>query len=226
MGAGSERFEHVDDVVGDAPVLAPGAAYLISAELEWHREPMPALVREPDLEWLHDVLLRYPLWPWAFELSDGAGERAPAGGETVAELGQIVVEAQAGGSGHVEVGREAAAGLADAQLHGRPALDDTRRQHLADDGVRHGPLYSPHRPAFLASQIVDSCGEGPKIRRPVVAFSGHATDSSSARIRPASLLRSSPRRAAFWPASTSRSRITSPRQSSSARATVAEGMPS
>jgi hypothetical protein len=76
--------EDLDDVVSDPEVAVLGAADLVVPELELHRQPVPTLVGESDLERLHHVVGRDVLHLARLEHADGAGEPAPAALEAVA----------------------------------------------------------------------------------------------------------------------------------------------
>ena len=225
-GFEAEDVEHLDDVGSDAKVVDLRATDLVMAKLESDGQPVPAPVGEPNVKGPHDIVLGHAFWLGCVELGNRAGEAAPSCCELVAELVEVIVEGDRARPRSIEVGGESTARFTNAQFQGGAALHDAGRKHLADDGVGDGPLDSPYGPAELVGEVVDSLLERPEVRRRSFPLRGHAVASSAAMTRLVSLRRMRPRSAASRPASRSRSGITIPRQSSSARATVADGIPS
>ncbi len=157
----TEAAEQLDDVGREAQLGVGGAADLVVAELERHRQPVPVPVGEPDGKGPHHILLGHALRLWGVQLLDRAREAGPSDCEPIRQLLEIVIEGDVRGAGGVHVGSEAAGRLSDAQLHRRSALDHARRQHLADDGVGHGALDASHRTVLFPRQVVD-----PGLQRP------------------------------------------------------------
>jgi hypothetical protein len=84
--------ENLEDVVGDPEIAVLGAPDLVVAELELHRQPVPAQVGEPDLERTHHVVGRNVLDLARLKHADSSGEPAPATLEPVAQLLDVVVD--------------------------------------------------------------------------------------------------------------------------------------
>jgi hypothetical protein len=84
--------EDLENVVGDPQIAVLGAADLVVAEFELDRQPVPALVGEPDLERLHHVVGGNVLDLPRFEHAHSSGEAAPAALELVAQSFDVVVD--------------------------------------------------------------------------------------------------------------------------------------
>ena len=147
----------------------------------------------------------------------------PACREVGCEVVEVVVELPADGPGRVEVAAGPGVALAGPHLERGAALHDSLGQHLADDDVGDEALDSVRGAAPAACLVPDASLE----RGQVAGFVGHGVSPPSrAMTDAASMRRMSPRSAASLAASSSRSGITIPMESTSARATVVQGMPS
>ena len=88
-----------------------GAADLVVSEFERNGEPVPPEIEEPDLEWLHHVLLGDTLRLGGRELFERSGESAPSSVETPGESVEVVIEGEIGVARRIEIGRETTGGF-------------------------------------------------------------------------------------------------------------------